>query len=219
MCTQLSTHRRSPNPGRRLFLTVALVVLAAVSSAHAGVRDKVPHEKVIGVLINNVRYGQDKAVLTHLDGDRQARELLGPAYDQGTPEQRAEFITFFHHIFAGVAFPKMRDSFEHLTTITYAAKVDPASGGRVDVDSVIHIQAGPKEQELKVRYWLSKGTDGKLRVVDVTLVGDKSMLTNIREDQVKPILAEGGWPKLLELMRSRAGELPALTDKPLVPKK
>jgi phospholipid transport system substrate-binding protein len=92
-------------------------------------------------------------------------------------------------------------------------------GTRTDIGSVIHIQAGPKEQELRVRYWLSKGADGKPRVVDVTIQGDKSMLTNIRDDQIQPILAEGGWTKLLDLMRERAKDLPAPADKPMAPTK
>jgi hypothetical protein len=44
------------------------------------------------------------------------------------------------------------------------------------------------------------------------------MLTNIRADQVAPILAEGGMPKLLDLLRTRAAELPAPKDAPLTAK-
>jgi phospholipid transport system substrate-binding protein len=203
--------------GRVLPLMFALFALLVTSVAQARPKEKAEHEQMIGRLINSVRYGQDKAALAFMDGDTEARELLGAAYDKGTAEQRAEFVRLFHHIFAGVAFPKMRGNFEHLTTITY----DPpeVKGTRTDIGSVIHIQAGPKEQELRVRYWLSKGADGKPRVVDVTIQGDKSMLTNIRDDQIQPILAEGGWTKLLDLMRERAKDLPAPADKPMAPTK
>lgn len=199
---------------RRLFVVgmavAALTCLAAPAAARP--KDKAAHEQALGKLINNVRYGQDLAALAFLDSETEARELLGAAWDKGTPEQRAEFIRLFRHIFGGIAFPNIRKNFEHLTTITY----DPLEekNGRLECGSVIHIQAGPKEQELKVRYWLSK-TGKDLKVVDVTVQGDKSMLTNIRDDQVQPILAEGGWPKLLELMRTRAAEVPAPADKPL----
>lgn len=203
--------------GRGLPLMLALFALLFTSVAQARPKEKAEHEQMIGRLINSVRYGQDKAALAFMDGDTEARELLGAAYDKGTPEQRAEFVRLFHHIFAGVAFPKMRGNFEHLTTITYDAP--EVKGARTDIGSVIHIQAGPKEQELRVRYWLSKGADGKPRVVDVTIQGDKSMLTNIRDDQIQPILAEGGWTKLLDLMRERAKDLPAPADKPMAPTK
>ncbi len=206
------------SPSRRAFpLLLALFALVFTSVAQARPKEKAEHEQMIGRLINSVRYGQDKAALAFMDGETEARELLGAAFDKGTPDQRAEFIRLFHHIFAGVAFPKMRSNFEHLTTITYDAP--EVKGTRTDIGSVIHIQAGPKEQELRVRYWLAKGADGKPRVVDVTIQGDKSMLTNIRDDQIQPILAEGGWTKLLELMRERAKDLPAPADKPMAPTK
>jgi phospholipid transport system substrate-binding protein len=204
-------------PTRRVaaasFALAVLALLLSIGSAVARPKEKSDHEVQIGRLINNVRYAQDVSALGLLDGEQQARTLLAGAWDQGTPAQRTEFVTLFHHIFAGVAFPKMRDSFQHLTTTTYSAPETVA--GRMEVASVLHIQAGPKEQELKVRYWLHKGTDGKIRVVDVTIQGDKSFLTNIRNDQIQPILAEGGWAKLLELMRARAKELPAPADAPM----
>lgn len=207
-------------PRRTVLKLVALALGVGLLPGFAAARPaaKAEHELMLGKLINSVRYGQDQSALQFMDGETEAKELLGPAWDKGTPEQRAEFIRLFHHIFAGVAFPKMRGNFEHLTTITYGAP--KVAGARTDIESVLHIQAGPKEQELKVTYWLSKGADAKPRVVDVTILGagDKSMLTNIRNDQIQPILAEGGWPKLLELMRERARELPAPADKPAAAK-
>lgn len=53
-----------------------------------------------------------------------------------------------------------------------------------------------------MKYKLTKvGADWKL--VDVAVLGD-SMLKGIREDQIVPILKEGGWNKLLELLREKA---------------
>ncbi|MCB9525611.1 MAG: ABC transporter substrate-binding protein [Myxococcales bacterium] len=193
---------------------VALTALAVAAPTLAGRRDSKPaHEQALGQLINNVRYGQDNTALTFLDGPLQGPVLLGDAWGKGTAEQQAEFIKLFHHLFAAVAFPKMRDSFQHLTTVTYDAP--KAAGDRIEVGSVLHIQAGPKEQELKLVYSLSKAADGALKVVDVTIVGEASMLASIRDDQITPIMAEGGWPKLLELLRARAKDLPAIVDQPL----
>jgi len=197
----------------RAFLLLAVFASPALSRP----KEKSDHETQIGRLINNVRYGQDVDALALLDGEQEARVLVGAAWEKGSSAERAEFQRLFHHIFAGVAFPKMRDSFQHLTSLTYSPP--ETVGGRLEVASVIHIQAGPKEQELKVRYWLHKGSDGKLRVVDVTIQGDKSFLTNIRDDQVQPILGEGGWPKLLELMRERVKEVAPPRNAPLAPKK
>ncbi len=200
---------------RRGIFTVLVLVLVAGAAQAARPPKKAEHEKRLGQLVNNVKQSQDVAALGYLDGDGQAQFLLGDAYEKGTPEQRGEFVKLFHHIFAGVAFPKMRNNFEHLKTITYGPAEEKA--GRLHVPSVIFIQAagGLKEQEISLTYELAAGADKMPRVVDVTVKGDKSMLTNIRDDQIQPILKEGGWPKLLELLRAKAAELPAPADKPL----
>lgn len=54
--------------------------------------------------------------------------------------------------------------------------------------------------------------EGAWRVVDVTVLGD-SMLLGIRDDQARPIFAEGGWDKLLRLMREKNDELKAVVLK------
>jgi len=212
---------RTPLLARRTLVSALCALVFALgcvpaASARAPKRQKNAEEATLGKLVNNVRYGLDVTALTLLDADGQARALLGPAYGNASASDRAEFTRLFQHVFAGVAFPKMRDSFQHLTSITY----DPAQpeGNALKVGSVLHLQVGPKEQEIKVVYLLSKATSGEVRVVDVTIVGDKSMLTNIRADQVAPILAEGGMPKLLALLRTRAAELPAPKDAPLTAK-
>jgi phospholipid transport system substrate-binding protein len=62
-----------------------------------------------------------------------------------------------------------------------------------------------KKQELKVKYHLAK-TKAGWQVVDVAVLGD-SMLKGIRDDQVQPLLKEGGWDKLLKAMRDKVAEL------------
>ena len=56
-----------------------------------------------------------------------------------------------------------------------------------------------KMQELKLKYQLSKEAAG-WKVVDVAVLGD-SMLKGIREDQIIPLMKEGGWDGLLKAMQ------------------
>jgi ABC-type transporter MlaC component len=195
-----------------LLMGLALLLTCAGPAAADRRGSKPAHEVALGQLVNNVRYGQDAAAIEYLDGEAQGAALLEDEWAKGTPEQRAEFIKLFHHLFSGIAFPKMRDSFQYLTTITYDAP--KVAGERQMVASVLHVKAGPKEQEIKVTYNLSK-TGDRLRVVDVTVDKEKSMLTEIREEQIKAIMAKGGWPKLLELLNKRAAGLPAPHNQPL----
>jgi phospholipid transport system substrate-binding protein len=75
------------------------------------------------------------------------------------------------------------------------------------VKSTIVIEHPVKKQEMKLQYSLAQDK-GAWKVVDVAVLGD-SMLTGIRDDQVRPIMKQGGWDHLLDLMRKKEAELTA----------
>ncbi len=154
-------------------------------------------------VVGSIRYEKDLAALKQFAGEAQGRELLGAEWEKATPEQRKEFLSLFHTLFAKIAFPQIRENFKHLGAVNYEApKID---GDKATVASTLVIEHPLKKQELKVRYSLIK--DGSAwKVVDVAVLGD-SMLGGIRDDQVKPLMAEGGMPLLLERMRAKAKEL------------
>ena len=180
--------------------TMATFLSASSTPALAAGDDAV--SKPVRTLINAVRYNKDTLALTFLDGEQQARMLLGPEWDKAAPAQRTDFVTLFHELFAAMAFPRLREDFVHLETAVYE-KAD-VKGDGAELGSTLVILHPMKKQEIRVRYRLARAKAWKL--VDVTVLGDKSMLTNIRDDQVAPILKEGGLPHLLDLMRKRAAE-------------
>ncbi len=163
-----------------------------------------PPDKPIKRLIASVRYNKDDRALKQLDGPAQARFLLGKAHDAATAAQRTEFIKLFHGLFGAVAFPRIRKNFEKLETVLYAKPT--VKGDTARIGSTIVILHPMKKQEIRATYDMHR-SDGQWRVVDVTVKGDKSMLTNIRNDQIRPILAEGGMTKLLDLLRKRLAQL------------
>ena len=79
------------------------------------------------------------------------------------------------------------------------------TGEEAKVASTVVIDHPMKKQELKLKYVLAKDKAG-WKVVDVAVLGD-SMLTGIRDDQVRPLLKEGGWDALLKAMREKDKEL------------
>jgi len=159
--------------------------------------------KPVKTVVQSVRYGKDLAALKHFGGEQQAKFLLGDAWDKATEPQRKEFVQLFHNLFAKIAFPKVRDNFKNLASITYE---DPeVTGEEAKVGSTIVIDHPMKKQELKLKYSLAKDKTG-WKVVDVVVLGD-SMLTGIRDDQVRPILKDGGWEALMKAMREKDAEL------------
>lgn len=176
-----------------------LLLLAAVPSL-ASVKDEV--SKPLKTVVQSVRYGKDLLALKAFAGEEQGAFLVGEDWAKGTDAQRKEFITLFHTLFAKMAFPKIRKDFENLDTVLYDEP--EVKGDRAEIASTILINHPLKKQELKVKYQLIN--KGGWKVIDVKVLGD-SMLTGIRDDQTFPILKEGGWDKLLKLMREKAKEL------------
>ncbi|HLL05430.1 MAG TPA: ABC transporter substrate-binding protein [Myxococcaceae bacterium] len=159
--------------------------------------------KPVKTVVQSVRYGKDLAALKHFGGEQQAKFLLGDAWDKATEPQKKEFVQLFHNLFAKIAFPKVRENFKNLASITYE---DPeVTGEEAKVGSTIVIDHPMKKQELKLKYSLAKDKAG-WKVVDVVVLGD-SMLTGIRDDQVRPILKDGGWDALMKAMREKNAEL------------
>ena len=188
--------------------TVPLLAALVVStSALAAPNEAVA--KPVKTVVQSVRYGKDLAALKNFGGEQQARFLVGADWDKATEAQRKEFIELFHNLFAKIAFPKVRDNFKNLASITYE---DPeVTGEEAKVASTIVIDHPLKKQELKLKYALAKDKAG-WKVVDVAVLGD-SMLTGIRDDQVRPLLKEGGWDALLKAMREKDQELKSVVLK------
>jgi phospholipid transport system substrate-binding protein len=181
-------------------LALALPALAAPNEAVT---------KPVKTVVQSVRYNKDDLALKQLANEEQGRFLLGEDWSKGTDAQRKEFTRLFTSLFSKIAFPKVRENFKNLASITYE---DPAvEGDKAKVKSTIVIEHPMKKQEMKLQYSLVK-EKADWKVVDVAVLGD-SMLTGIRDDQVRPIMKQGGWDHLLDLMRKKEAELAAAEKK------
>ncbi len=181
--------------------TVALAFAVLASTAMASAKDEV--SKPLKTVVNSVRFSKDLAALKLFAGDEQGKYLVGDEWAKGTDAQRKEFIDQFLQLFGKIAFPKIRKNFENLDSVLYDEPT--VNGDRAEIPSTILINHPLKKQELKLKYSLAK-QGGAWKVIDVSVLGD-SMLQGIRDDQVQPILKEGGWEKLLTLMKAKNAEL------------
>jgi phospholipid transport system substrate-binding protein len=186
---------------RRITCTSLLALLTFASVASAAPEDDAITKPLKGV-IGSIRQSRDLAALKFFAAEEQGKLLLGEDWAKGTDAQRKEFLEGFKTLFAKLAFPKVRQNFENLDTILY----DPpkVEGDRAQVSSIVRINHPMKKQELKLKYKVLKEKDG-WRVIDVSVLGD-SMLEGIREEQIIPIMKEGGWDALLKAMRAKLAE-------------
>lgn len=192
---------------RHLSLTLVLAGLLAPLPSSAAAKSSVRKvKKPITVFVNAVRYGKNDVALKYVDGNAQGAFLLGDEWSKASPAQKKEFISLFHVLFSEIAFPKLKDNLQKIETILYGdvESVD----GFTEITSTLVVLHPMKKQEVKVRYRLSK-TGSKYRLVDVTFEGDASLLTHIRQDQIQPLMKEGGWDGLMTQLKARATEIEA----------
>lgn len=188
--------------------TLWLSCVLSMSALAATPKDEVT--KPLKVVLNGVRFNKDLTALKNFAGEQQGRFLLGDDWAKGTDAQRKEFVDLFHQIFGKVAFPKIRKNLENLDAVLYdEPKIE---GDKADIASTILINHPLKKQELKVKYALLK-SGAAWRVLDVSVIGD-SMLKGIKEDQIEPLMKEGGWENLLKAMRDKNAELKDVVLKP-----
>jgi len=188
------------------FLSLALLSFGLLgptsSQAAIGAAQKKSLEKPVRTLISAVRYGKDDLAIKQLAGASQGEALLPEAWKGASPKDKGLFVERFHGLFAALAFPKLRANFEHLETIVYDKHEQ--KGGRASLESTLVILHPLKKQEIKVRYDLVKTSKG-WQVLDVGILGAgrPSMLIGIRDEQVNPLLEEGGLSGLLAQMQLR----------------
>jgi len=194
---------RPMNLSRPAALLAAL--LLASPALAAGAADA---KKPVTLVVNNVRYGKDLKALELFGTDAQGAYLLGEDWKKGTDAQRKEFGELFKVIFGKVAFPRVRENFKYFGSFT--TEEPKLEGKEGSVASVLLLDHPVKKQEMKLKFTLVN--DAGWKVVDVAVSGD-SMLKGIRDDQIVPIMKEGGWDNLLKLMRAKVKELDGVTLK------
>jgi len=189
-----------------------LVGLALTSftpgAAQAGLNAK-KVKKSIQIFVGAVRYGKNAKALEYVDGPAQGEFLVGDAWGKGTPAQQKKFVSLFHVLFSQLAFPKLKDNLNKIETILYDRP--QARDGFVEIKSTLVVLHPMKKQEVKVTYRL-RAHKKRYRLVDVTFEGDRSLLTTIRDDQIRPLLADGGWDGLISALEKRAAEIKAKQD-------
>lgn len=154
-------------------------------------------------LVVQVRTSKDAQALKQLDMGSISKYLLGDYYAKATPQQLSEFVSLFEVIFSKIAFPRVRENLKDLASITYDAP--QVNGSEATIGSMVFIDNPLKKQEMKLKYTIVKTPRG-WKVKDVAVLGD-SMLTGIRDDQMRPLLVAGGIEHLLQEMRKTKNEL------------
>ena len=173
----------------------ALLEGGAAASAQA--------KKVLGRLVNAIRYEHDDKAAGQLDFAALAQRLLGDAWAQLSSSEQAELVAGLEKVIRRVSFVRGREVFKYLNAIRFEpAELD---GKLTKVRSTVVIFRDLKKSEIVID-WLMTHTPQGPKVVDTVMLGE-STADAIRDEQVKPLLAEGGVPALMAALRKKVAEV------------
>ena len=186
------------------FCLVFLLNAFVLSNAHAAASaDDQTVQKVVKTLINSIRYSKDDLAAQQLAFTSMSKALLTDSWGKMSDADKKDFSSNLETLLRLIAFPKGREIFQYLDAIQYEPVKMQGSEAHCKSNVVIHRQL--KKTELAIEWVLTK-EEGAWKVLDTISLGEGTA-QGIREDQIKPLLAEGGVPAVLEAMHKKVAEL------------
>lgn len=178
-----------------LFVYAPCHALAAPSANDASV------QKTLKVLIGAIRYKKDDLALKQLSLPHMSQALMGETWSTMQASEKDAFLRDLGVLLKGMCFPRGRDIFQYLDAVFYAPATFSDKEAHCKSTVVVHREL--KKTEIVIDWVLHQEPNGAWRVVDTRMLGE-STAEGIREDQVLPLLKEGGVTKVLEAMRTQA---------------
>ena len=185
--------------------TIVAFALAffAATVAHAQAPSAAEAQKPIKTLVNAIRYSKDDLATKQIGYDVMVEKLLDASWKDASDADKKEMISGMEKLIRGISFPAGRDIFKYLDNVLYdAPRVD---GESVKVKSTVVIHRDLKKSEIVIDWVLAK-SGGQWKVYDTVMQGE-STLAGIRDEQIKPLIKEGGVPAVKKAMNDKVAEI------------
>ncbi len=182
----------------------AFVLSLALSSvANAQAPSAAEGQKPIKTLINAIRYSKDDLATKQVGYDVMVEKLMDTAWKDTTDADKKELTTGMEKLIRGISFPAGRDIFKYLDNVLYdAPRLDK---DQVKVKSTVVIHRDLKKSEIVIDWVIAK-SGGQWKVYDTVMQGE-STLAGIRDEQIKPLLKEGGVAAVKKAMNEKVAEI------------
>ncbi len=182
--------------------------LALATAAKAQAPSAAEGQKPIKALINAIRYSKDDIATKQVGYDVMTEKLMDTAWKDTSEADKKELIAGMEKLIRGISFPAGRDIFKYLDNVLYdAPRMD---GETVKVKSTVVIHRDLKKSEIVIDWVLARSPSntggGAWKIYDTVMQGE-STLAGIRDEQIKPLLKEGGVPAVKKAMNDKIAEI------------
>ncbi|MEE8410052.1 MAG: ABC transporter substrate-binding protein [Myxococcota bacterium] len=190
----------------RLFIASALFAAGAVVSPKpaAAAPPAKQVQKPLKTLIAAIRYGKYDLAAKQLDVREMVERIMADDWAKLSDDQKKELVSGFDRILRSTSFKRGKELFKHLDAVLYDKPRDGENGGAL-CKSTIVIHRNYKKTEFVID-WVLKKDGGVFKVYDIIMLGE-STLEGIREDQIDPLIEEGGTAAVLAAMRDKVKEV------------
>lgn len=187
-------------------LTLASALLAAWTlpavAATTAPTDK-QAQKVVKTLLTAIRYKKNNLAAKQLAFQSMVEGLMGPTWKTMSASDQQELTKGLETILRKVSFEKGREMFKHLDAVLYD-HVQP-DGERARLKTTVVVFRNYKKAEIVIDFVLTQ-EGGAWKVIDTVMVGE-STLEVVREDEIEPLLEEGGVPAVMQALRAKVKEI------------
>lgn len=182
---------------------VARAAVAPVAKAAVASGDAAAAQAAVKALVGAIRYNKDALALKRLDVRGMCQCLMGPQYKDLTAADKAHLEDGFGKLLTGVAFVRGRAMFHYLDALLFTAP--SRQGDSLHLPSTIVVHRELKKVEVPVEWVLSQ-SGGAWRVVDI-VAQNESTCAGIREEEVAPLIKEGGIDNMLRALDARVADV------------
>lgn len=185
-----------------LCLAVAGLFWTTSSAVAAAPAEKDIH-KAIKTLLTAIQHGKDDLAAKQLAFEPMGALIMGDAWKDVSSGDRKTFLAGLETLIRRISFKKGRELFEHLDAVLYGPV--RADGARTLCQATVVVHRNYKKQEVLIDFALvPEGNTWK--VVDTIMVGE-STAQGIHEDQVVPLMKQGGVAAVLAAIQKKVQEL------------
>lgn len=190
----------------RLFIASALLAAGAMALPNqaAAVPPTKQVQKPLKTIITAIRYGKFDLAAKQLDIGEMVERLMADKWAQMSDEDKKVMVSGFDRILRSTSFKKGQELFKHLDAVLYDKPRDGENGDALCKSTVV-IHRNYKKTEMIID-WVLKKDGNAFKIYDIIMLGE-STLEAIREDQIEPLLEEGGTAAVLKAMRDKVKEV------------
>jgi phospholipid transport system substrate-binding protein len=172
------------------------LLLSFTANAHASDKSV---QKTIKTVLTSIRYEKDSLASRKIDFDKMAELAMGDHWKSVGPDDRQRLSQGIKTITEKLSFPKARELFKHLDAVLYDAPRVKNNTAHLKTTIVVH--RNYKKEEVVIDFVLFKRSD-QWKIVDTVILGE-STLEGVYEDQIEPLIDEGGVPSVLQALNRK----------------